>query len=558
MKKTLTINISGIIFHIDEDAYDKLNSYLSKLKRHFSNTQGKDEIITDIEGRIAELLQERTGDSKQVINIDDINEVIGLMGEPGEFENDEEEVKEAAPGYEYRGAKRLFRDPDQKMVGGVAAGMGAYFNLDPVWFRLAFVLFTLVGGSGVLLYFILWIVLPEARTTAEKLEMRGERVNINNIEKSIREEVSNLGDQLNDLSNKAKKTFEKKNTHGENVFEQILGIFLSILKVFVRVIIIIVGIVLLITGISLIIAFLVALFGIGGPIIFDNNEALMLPVASFFELLPVSTGGAAILKVGLILFFGIPLLMLMYNGFRMLFNVDRIRFVGITALNLWIVGLIITLIFAFKVGKEYRHDAILSKQIEIVQPASDTLFITINPEYIDELLYNSYDYIRADNLHLVATEEGVFYGQIELDINKSKSSEYSITSFTYSRGPSIRQAKEYADYISWYYTQTDSLLVLDPFYSMPDKDQWRGQHIRLELDIPTGKYVHFDESTMDILNWGRYNPHKLAGNTWIMTERGLKSPEDAVLINPTSDTQPINTTTSIAKPMVMSVVGLVW
>ncbi|MCK5338083.1 MAG: PspC domain-containing protein, partial [Bacteroidales bacterium] len=305
MKKTLTINISGIIFHIDEDAFDKLNAYLDTLKSHFYNTQGKDEIISDIEGRIAELLQERITDAKQVISIDDVEEVISLMGDP-QFDTEAEGEEETPPaaGDDVRGPKRLYRDPDHKVVGGVASGLAAYLNIDVLWVRLAFAVFTIIWLSGAMVYLILWIAMPEASSRAEKLQMKGEKVNISNIEKSITEEVSHLKDKISDLTKQAKKTVEKKNSRDENIFEQILGVFLSILKVFLKIIVIIVGIALLLAGIGLVLAFLFAIFGWGGPIILDNNEAILMPLTDFFSLLPMSTGGAAILKMGLILFLG--------------------------------------------------------------------------------------------------------------------------------------------------------------------------------------------------------------------------------------------------------------
>lgn len=561
MKKTLTINISGIIFHIDEDAYDKLNAYLDTLRKHFNKTQGKDEIITDIEGRIAELLQERITDAKQVISIDDISEVIALMGEPGEFEPDEQEVgEESEPmGAEsIRGPKRLYRDPDNKVIGGVASGLAAYLNIDVLWVRLAFALFTIVWLSGALVYIVLWIAMPEARSTAEKLQMKGEKVNISNIEKSIKEEVTHLKDKINDLTNQAKKTVEKKNSRDENIFEQVAGVFLSILKVFLKVIVIIIGMVLLLTGIGLGLAFLFALFGWGGPVLLDNNEVMLLPLTQFFTLLPISGGGLAILKVGLIFFFGIPLIMLVYNAFRMIFGIERLRYVGITALNLWVVGLIITLFFSFRVAREYRHQNIYSQTLEITQPIGDTLFITINEEYKDEMLYNSYDYIHADDLHLVVTEEGLFYEQIELDLDKSKSEDFVLTQFTQARGRSLKAAREQAEITEWYYQQDGNTLIFDPFFVMGEKGKWRAQHIELELEIPVGKYIHIDESMEDILNWGRYSPRKLAGNTWIMTDNGLRSGDDEGLISPTlyreRDEEPVHP----IRPVVMQMVNLIW
>ncbi len=519
MKKTLTINISGIIFHIDEDAYDKLNAYLDTLKLHFSKTQGKDEIIADIEGRIAELLQERISDSKQVITIEDITEVIGLMGEPREFEA---EAADEEPGTEEsgRGQKRLFRDPDRKMIGGVAAGLAAYLNVDLLWVRIAFAVLTLFWLSGTIVYLILWIVLPEAQTTAEKLQMKGEKVNIDNIEKSIREEVSHLKDKLNDLTSQAKKKVETHGRRSENIFEQILGVFLTIIKIFVKILVIIIGISLLITGIALILAFLFALFGWGGPVILDNSEVLLIPLTEFFALLPVSAGGAAILKTGLILFIGIPLLMLVYNAFRMIFGIERIRYVGITSLNVWIIGLIICLFFTFRIGREYRHVSVYEEQMIMEQPVGDTLYIRMNEGLMKEMQYRTYDYIEADEIHVIITEDGAFFEQIDLDISKSDGEDYALQRKTRARGRSVNAAMREAEETMWHFEQMGDTLVLDPCFRLKEQGSWRAQHIELELEVPLGKYLHLDENMVHFLHWGRHSPHKMAGNTWLMTAEG--------------------------------------
>ena len=564
MKKTLTINISGIIFHIDEDAYDRLNLYLDTLKRHFTKTHGKDEIISDIEGRIAELLQERITDAKQVININDVEEVISLMGDPGQFDSEESDAGDAqqtsGPGFDPRGPKRLYRDPDRKVVGGVAAGLAAYLNVDVMWVRLAFIIFTVIWLSGALVYIILWIAMPEANTTAEKLQMKGEKVNISNIEKSIKDEVSHLKDKLNDLTNQAKSTVEKKNSNDENIFEQILGVFLSIFKVVLKIIVVVIGITLLLTGLGLALGFLFALFGWGGPVILENNEAILMPLADFFTLLPISTGGAAILKLGLVLFIGIPLIMLIYNAIRMIFGIERTRYVGITALNIWIIGLIITLFFAFRVARDYRQPTTISNKLEINQPLNDTLFISINNEFLDELLYDSYDYIHADDIHLVVTEEGVFYEQIEMDIYKSDNSEFGLSTYTSARGRTKKDAREKAELSIWHFEQSGNMIILDPYFTPGQENSWHAQHIRLKLEVPVGKYVHLDETTREILNWNRYSPYRLAGKTWIMTEDGLRDPDDPDLITPTLyiEEETTKSPTNIIKPIVMNIVGLVW
>ncbi len=208
MKKTLNINIKGIIFHLDEDAYTKLNSYLEEIKAHFRNKKGQEEIINDIENRIVELFQQKLNDKKQVIVIDDVDEVIGIMGHPADFDEDSEEDQVSY--LIQKGKKRLFRNIDDRMLGGVCSGLGAYFNIDATWVRIAFLLaLFLAGGSG-LVYIVLWIVIPPARTVSEKLEMQGDPVTISNIEKAFKEEMNEIKDKLDDLTEQAKQSFRKK------------------------------------------------------------------------------------------------------------------------------------------------------------------------------------------------------------------------------------------------------------------------------------------------------------------------------------------------------------
>lgn len=184
MKKTYTINISGSVFHIEEDAYEKLNDYLTRLKHHFGNGAEGQEIVADIESRIAEIFNSRKTAESEVITLIWVDEIIKTMGDP---EVIEEEV-EAGSATQGKDKKRLYRDPSRKVIGGVCGGLGAYFNMDPVIVRLIMVFLFLLNGLGLLIYIILWIVVPEAKTTAQRLEMYGEEVNIENIEKWIKKE----------------------------------------------------------------------------------------------------------------------------------------------------------------------------------------------------------------------------------------------------------------------------------------------------------------------------------------------------------------------------------
>ncbi len=209
MNKVMNINIGGSVFHVDEEAYEKLKTYLKQINRHFKNTQGGDEIIIDIEARIVELFQQKLSSKKEIITMEDVNTVIEIMGKPSEFEEDTTSDY-SSPDIVQLGRKRLFRDIDNRMLGGVCSGLGAYFRLDTVWFRIGFVVATF-SGLSILAYIILWIIIPPARTISEKLEMQGDPVNISNIEKSFREEMSEIKDKLDDLASQAKNKFRKKN-----------------------------------------------------------------------------------------------------------------------------------------------------------------------------------------------------------------------------------------------------------------------------------------------------------------------------------------------------------
>ncbi len=208
MKQTRTVNIAGINFYLDEDAFQVLDNYLKELRKHFKGQEGAAEIISDIENRMAELLQQKLKTPQTVITLKEVNEIIVILGKPGDF--DQENPEENTHNSKKRSTKRLYRNMDDRILGGVCSGLSAYVNLDPVIIRIIFIIVTL-SGISILVYLIMWIVIPPALTTAEKLEMQGDPVNINNIEKTIRKEMDHLKDKLNDLSEQAKNAFKRKN-----------------------------------------------------------------------------------------------------------------------------------------------------------------------------------------------------------------------------------------------------------------------------------------------------------------------------------------------------------
>lgn len=191
MKRTFTINISGTVFHIEEDAYEVLQKYLITMKNNFGSSEEGKEIESDIEARIAEVFSEKSAVGKNAITMDMVNEIIESMGTPESF-TEELDDEEPLPGHEKR-KRRLYRDPQETVLGGVCGGLAAFFNMDPVIVRILFVVLTIITtGVGLLAYFILWIAVPKAVTTAQRLEMRGRDVSVKNIEKFIKEEAEGV------------------------------------------------------------------------------------------------------------------------------------------------------------------------------------------------------------------------------------------------------------------------------------------------------------------------------------------------------------------------------
>jgi phage shock protein PspC (stress-responsive transcriptional regulator) len=199
MKKTLTVNLAGTVYHIDEDAYSHLSSFLEALEQKMKNEENRNEIITDIEARISELLNEKLNKKREVVIMSDIDYVIETIGSPELIFDDDTEPGSTYSKKNERKYRRMYRDPDNRLVSGVCSGLAAYWHLDPTVVRVVFVALTILGASGLIIYLILLIILPEAQTTAQKLEMRGEPVTVENIKNFFADEFNNV-----------KETFKKK------------------------------------------------------------------------------------------------------------------------------------------------------------------------------------------------------------------------------------------------------------------------------------------------------------------------------------------------------------
>ena len=502
MKKTLTINISGTIFNIDDDAYEKLNSYIDSLRIHFRNQEGKDEILEDIEIRISELLSEKIQEQKQVITIEDIESVIEVLGQPSDFiDQDEDASTEQSAMYETKATKRLYRDPDHQVLGGVCGGLGAYFNVDAIWFRLLFIILFMIGGSGMLIYFILWLALPKALSTAEKLEMRGENVNISNIEKSIKDELGNIRDKINDITSSTKQSYKKKEPQVQNVAESFLEILLTILKVFVRIILIIIGVSLLAAGVLIIGSFFGLLFGWHGFFMMEGPDMIDISINSVYSLIFPASGAIGLYKLGLILFLIIPFLMIIYNAIRLIFKMDRIKYIGLAALNLWIFGLILTMVFAFKTVREFKYGTTVTNEIQVQTPSSDKIYLNLQDFNNYNIRQEGTELFRVDEKKLYISDDGKFLNNVWFEIEDSDDEFIHIYKHTFSRGKNPPDARNNADMVEYNVISNDSIITFNEFYKLDNDSPWRGQRIKIEIKVPEGKEIIIEDDLEDHMEY---------------------------------------------------------
>lgn len=226
MNKTININLGGYALIIDEDAFDTANNYLLALGKHFGSDDGAEEIMQDIETRMGELINRKKG-TRIIVNKIDVVEAIAVLGTPEELkdinfsESTSQSTRSNKSSFQIKTGKRLFRDKDDKIIGGVCSGLAAYFGIqDAVWIRIAFVILTLLFGSSLIVYLALWIIVPPAKTVSDRLEMMGEPTNVNNIAKTIKEELEQMGDKIQDKFGKKNKRNKRQSKDDDS--EQIL------------------------------------------------------------------------------------------------------------------------------------------------------------------------------------------------------------------------------------------------------------------------------------------------------------------------------------------------
>jgi len=513
MKKTVNINLGGIIFHIDEDAFEQLKAYLSRIKAHYNEEEGCEEIASDIEARIAELLQEK---SIQIISTSDVDTIISTMGEPERYEEDEETTEEdtESPYTNKKTKRRIYRDKDNEVVGGVCSGIAAYFDIDPVIIRLL-ALIGMFAGGGILVYLILWAIIPEAKTTAQKLQMKGEKVNAENIKKTIQKEFDSLKSTVENLDTEGQKN------KARNIFKKIISFFLNIIGYIFKFIGKFIGIILLIMGVSLCFMIVANLFGTSTNFIqINGNNIHPLNLNQYFPLLFNGTKLSGLSIIGMVLFIGIPVIQIIWLAIRILFSVPKQSTTTRTIMaSFWTLGVIILFYVGSTTASHFQSESYNSRTIEI-ESSSDTL----NIDLTDNDYFNTHQ--RSTSYHFDEELESLLTTDVSLDIKKSKSDKFELKIKKIADGESQKQAKINAGQIDYDYFIEENNLSFNNYFAIAKGEAFRFQTVELVLYVPEGKTVYLDNSvkyfTSNVENsTDTYDEH-MVNYHWVMSKNQLE------------------------------------
>lgn len=495
MNKTVNINIGGLFFHIDEDAYQKLSRYFDAIKRSLSNSSGKDEIMKDIEMRVAELLTEKQKSDKHVINNKDVDEVIVVMGQPEDYRIDDDGTEtKSETFFAATNRKKLYRDKDRGLIGGVCTGLGHYFGVEAVWIKIIFLLLAFTS-FGVIAYLILWIATPKAVTTSEKLEMTGEPVTISNIEKKVREEFESVSNKFknanyDEMGNQVKTGAERVASGLSDVIMKIFGAFAKVLG----------AIILVFSAMSLAGLFI-------GLFTFGTTSFIDAPWQRYVEA--VNYTDVPLWAFGLLTFLamGIPLFFFLLLGLKLLVaNMKSLSAaVKYSLLAIWIFAVGSLVVIGIKQSTESAFEGkVVTKETINIQP-TDTLQIKfISNDFFSKNVDEHEEFIFTQDS---AKNEVIYSNQISFEIKSTDKAQPYLQIEKLADGKSFKEANERAEKIKYGFKIVGNQLLLDNYLLTEMASKFREQRVALYLYLPKGTVFvadetvqHFDESDNDFFN----------------------------------------------------------
>jgi phage shock protein PspC (stress-responsive transcriptional regulator) len=537
MNKTIIININGIVFHIEEDAYEILKSYMTDVQRHFLNSADSLEITTDIENRIAEMFNEiLLKEGKQVVVVQDVKTVVEQMGSVEDFEMEEEGAKTNAPHAFTYGTepRRLFRDPDDHLVAGVCAGIANYFDFNPVWIRLLFAIALAFFGTGFILYIILWIVVPKAVTRADRMAMKGQRLDLQGFKNNFEEELNTVKGSLHNFHNEARPLVYKTRDFAGDIAGHFGNFFGGAAKVLGKLV-----------AIALIASAFAGIIGI--IIVTVSAFAYGNRHMNIYRIFPFNIADQHVNNIFIIcalLMAIIPLLAIILTLIHYVFRGNVInRTAGSALLMTWIIALSIVIYYTAKTSADFKEYASFSQTINIRPSADSTYYLKLN-----DIKFLT----KEDSIRLRVKED--FGGRVILDDDEDNNIDMPdknieiyieksdvlqpvlIESFS-ARGSDYEEALYNARGTNYQFKQEGNTLKFNRRLEKLENRMWRAQELRLTLKIPMNSKVVIDDQVdrfvrnISVRDCNEVNKRDGASSAkFIMTDNGLQCKVDTLVI----------------------------
>ncbi len=494
MNKILNVNVGGYALTIDDDAFEYLDSYITNIRRRFSESEGRDEILHDIESRLGELLTENLR-GRSIVMLPDVEAAIQVMGKPEDFggaeptDNQRARANAGRPkGGAVRTGKRLFRDEEDSVAGGVCSGMSAYFGIaDPVWMRLIFVLLAFLSfGFWVPGYILMWILLPAARTAADRLSMRGEPINVDNIAREVEDGFDRIGHRVSEFGADAKKKTGSAGSGFAHGLGRVLMFVGGAFALFVRFLAKFGIFIAALVCIALFFALLVSWVA-GAWTVFAGA-----PVLEYFS--PLSSGWTYLGLANLFFTLGLPILGLCLIASRALFKTRTPRWLSATIATAWFINLFSLVCIVGLGAKGYRSGGTVQKTIDLSGIGSDTLRVEQLGDDLDMSIgfhdgpwgwWEEEANFQNGNLRVP--------GDVEIKVRRSSGNDFRLIQTTTARGANSSDATHNAESIGFDLSLAGNRLKIPLNISLQKGQRWRGHRVRLTLEMPAGKFVRFDD-----------------------------------------------------------------
>lgn len=487
MNKTININLGGTFFHIDENAYSQLRSYLEAVRAALSPEDSIAEIMDDIEARIAELFNESMSHKDQVITLERVQEVIEIMGQPEAFDPDIEGPKQSGQNAhnEHKTPKQLFRDEENKYLGGVASGLGHYLGVDCLWIRLIWLLlFFFSSGTFFMIYILFWILVPTAKSTSDKLKMKGEPINISNIEKRVKEGYDKFSDNVKSVDY---DKYGNQVKRGSNRVVELIG---NLLKGALTILAKLLGVLMLLFSTTTLLGLAFGLFSAGSLEFWGQADLIQ-----YYQAVSVAQIPFWALLTIVFLAVGIPFIVLFIVGLKLL--IPNLKSMGwtpkILIFTLWIASILALIFFGAKHASFSSVTGQFQREIPLPISKNDSITLTMNQRLLSGRSSERDDDFKikmdAENNPIIVTNN------VRLIVRSTQKEEGFIKIDSYADGASLDEAQDKAMQINYQIQYTDDVLELDPFLTTDLEHKYRDQHVEVIVYLPTGSVLWADHNT---------------------------------------------------------------